>query len=111
MTGSTMIGEMDQKNSRFKVVDDFEAYINAIDVDYDSEEIIVRGWLYKSNTSEFDKLNRSQYDKGTDFRQDIVEYIGNNCYIPLSGNCFTKCINHLTGKDYMNEFYIFIRNE
>ena len=36
--------------------------------------------------------------------------IVNICYIPTSGNCFIKYINHLTGKDYMNEFLTFIRD-
>ena len=54
---------------------------------------------------------RSQYGRGTDFKQDIVEYIGNNCYIPTSGNSFIKCINYFTGKDYMNGFLTFILTE
>ena len=49
-------------------------------------------------------MNRSQNGKGTYFKQDIDEYIGNNCYIPTSGNCFIKCINFFTKKDYTEEF-------
>ena len=36
-------------------------------------------------------MNRSQNGEGTDFEQDIVEDIGNNCYIPTTGNCFKEC--------------------
>ena len=43
------------------------------------------------------------------FKKDIVEYIGNSCYIPSSGNCFIKCINYLTGNDFTEEFLTFIR--
>ena len=57
------------------------------------------------------KTNRSQYGKGTYFKQDIVEYIGNNCYIPTSGNCFIKCINYFNKKDYLEEFLTFVRTE
>ena len=32
--------------------------------------------------------------------QEIVEYHGQNCYIPTSGMCFMKCINVFTKKDY-----------
>ena len=78
-------------------MDDFELYKNAIDDDYDGDDFIFTGGLYKINTPEFHKVNRSQYDRGTDFKQEIIEYIGNNCYIPTSGNCFIKCIEHLTG--------------
>ena len=113
LIGSMLVGEIEQKtNIRFKNVDDFESYINAIDNSgYDSEDVIFTGWLYKLNTLEFKKVNRSQYGRGTDFKQDIVEYIGYNCYIPTSGNCFIKCITYFTKKDYTEEFLTFIRTE
>ena len=113
LIGSMLVGEIEQKtNIRFKDVDDFESYFSAIDNSgYDSDDVIFTGWLYKLNTPEFKKVNRSQYGIGTDIKQDIVEYIGNNCYIPTSGNCFIKCINYVTKKDYTEEFLIFIRTE
>ena len=43
--------------------------------------------------------------------QEIVEYHGQNCYIPTSGMCFIKCINYFTKKDYTEEFLTFIRTE
>ena len=106
LIGSMLVGEIEQKtNIRFKNVDDFESYINAIDNSgYDSEDVVFTGWLYKLNTLEFKKVNRSQYGRGTDFKQDIVEYIGNNCYIPTSGNCFIKCINYFTKKIIQKNF-------
>ena len=107
-----LVGEIEQKtNIRFKNIDDFETYINAVDVGYDSDDVFFTRWLYELSTTEFNKVNRSQYGRSTAFKQDIVEYIGNNCYIPTSANCFIKCINRLTGKDYMNEFLTFIRTE
>ena len=74
------MGKKNKKaNNRFKNVDDFETYINAIDNGgYDSEDVIFTGWMYKLNTLEFKKVNRSQYARGTDFKQDVVEYIGRN---------------------------------
>ena len=112
LIGSMVVGEIEQKNIRFKNVDDFESYINAIDNSgYDSEDVIFTGWLYKLNTPEFQKVNRSQYDRGTDFKQDIVEYIGNNCYIPTSGNCFIKSIKYFTKKEYTEESLTFIRTD
>ena len=94
LIGSMLVGEVEQKvNIRFKSTDDLEFYINSIDNSgYDSEVVIFAGWLYKLNTPDFKKVNRSQFGRGTDFKQDIVEYIGNNCYISTSGNCFIKCI-------------------
>ena len=94
-----------------KKVDDFETYTNAIDVDYDSENNVSTGWLYKLDTPDINKVNRSQYVKSTNVKQDIVEYPSNNCYIPRIGNCFIKYINHLSGKDFLEDFFTFIRNE
>ena len=47
LIGSMLVGEVEQKtNIRFKNVDDFESYINAIDNGgYDSEDVIFTGWL------------------------------------------------------------------
>ena len=35
---------------RFEIVDGFETYIIALDVDYDSEDVTFAGYLYKLNT-------------------------------------------------------------
>ena len=63
-------------------------------------------WLHKVKTLAFNGINRSEYGRGTEFKQDIVEYIGNNCYNPTSGNCFVKCIEYLTVKEYTEEVLI-----
>ena len=113
LIGSMLVGEIEQKtNIRFKNLDDFENYINAIDNSgYFSEDVIFTGCLYKLNTPYFKKVGRSQYGRGTHFKQDFVEYISSNCYIPTSGNCFIKCINYFTKKDYTEDFVTFIRAE
>ena len=67
--------------------------------------------MYKLKTSEFNKINRSWYGRGTDFKHDIVETVGLYCYNPTSGICFIKLNKYLTGKDFMNEFLKFIRDE
>ena len=87
-----LIGEIEKTNIRFKIVDDFEISNNAIDVEYNSEDVIFTGWLYISITLEFKKVNRSQYCRGTEFKEDLVEHTGNNGYVPLNGKCFIKCI-------------------
>ena len=101
MIGSMLIGETEQKtNIRFKSLDDFETYISAMNnCGYDSDDVVFKGRLDKLGTLEFKKVNRFQYDRGTDFKQDVDEYIGNNCYIPTSGSCFIKCIKYFTRKD------------
>ena len=112
MIGSMLIGEIEQKpNISLRIFEDFETDLHAIDVDYENEDVFFTGWLYESNTPDFNKVNRSQYGRGTDFKQDFVDIIGNNCYNPTSSNCFIKCIIHLSGQDYTEDFLTFIRTE
>ena len=112
LNGKMIIGPVEHKtNIRFKNMDDFERYINAIDVDYDSEDVTFTGYVYKLKTPHFKVVKRSAYGRGTNYMQEIVEYHGQNCYIPTSGMCFIKCINYLTKKDYTEEFLTFIRTE
>ena len=49
LIGSMLVGEIEQKtNIRFKNVDDFESYINAIDNSgYDSEDVFLQGSCIK----------------------------------------------------------------
>ena len=112
MVGNLKVGEqIRQTHIRFRNSSDYEAYINAIDQDYDSEDAIFNGYIYKINTPQFNKVNRSQYGNGCSFDKIIVEYRGNNCFIPTKGYCFVKCINFLTGQDYKHQYLGFIRNE
>ena len=83
MFGNLKVGDqIRQTHIRFKNTSDYEAYINSIDQDYDSEDSIFNGYIYKINTPQFNKVNRSQYGNGCDFDKIFVEYRGNNCYIP-----------------------------
>ena len=46
LNGEMIIGPTKHKtNIRFKNMDDFERYINAIDVDYDSEDVTFTGYV------------------------------------------------------------------
>ena len=112
MDGSLKIGDqIRQTKIRFRNMDDFEAYINSIDQDYDSDDTIFNGYIYKMDSPQFKKINRSQYGNGCSFDKIICEYKGNNCFIPKKGYCFVRCINYLTGQDYKERYLDFIRNE
>ena len=95
-------------NIRFINMDDSERCINKIDVEYDSEDVTFTGYVYKLNTPQFKIVERSACGKSTNYMQEIVEYHGQNCYIPTSGMCFIKCINSFTKKDYTEDFLTFI---
>ena len=92
-------------------MDEFEAYNNAIDEGYDTEDAIFNGYISKIVTPQFNKVNRSQYGNGCDFRHEIIEYRGNNCFIPTMAYCFLKSVNFLTGQDYKEQYLDIIRNE
>ena len=112
MNGLLIIGPIEYKtNIRFKITDDFESYIDAIDIDYDSKDVTFTGYIYKLNKPQFKIVKRSAHGKGTNCMQEIVEYLRQNCYIPTSGNCFIRCINYFNIKIYTDEFLTFIRSE
>ena len=112
MVGNLKVGDqIRQTRVRFRKINDYEAYINTINQDYDSEDTIFDGYIYKLNTPQFNKVNRSQYGNGCSFDEIIVEFQGNNCFIPTKGYCFIKCVNYLTGQDFKQEYLDFIRNE
>ena len=52
---------------------DFGSYINAIDIDYDSEDVIFTGYILKVNTPQFKFVERSPYGRGNKNMQKIVE--------------------------------------
>ena len=90
-------------------MDDFGSYINAIDVEYDREVVIFTGYVYKLFTLQVNVVKRSDYAIGTNFMQEIVEYHGQNVYIPTSGMCFIKCINHFSKNDYTKKFRVSLK--
>ena len=54
LNGLMIIGHVEHKtNIRFKNVDHFESYINAVDNDYDSEDVTFSGFVYKLSTPQF----------------------------------------------------------
>ena len=68
LNGKMIIGPIEHKtNIRFKNMDDFERYISAIDVDYDSEDVTFSGYVYKLDTPQFKVVRRSAYGRGTNY--------------------------------------------
>ena len=112
MVGDLKVGDrVLEIHIRFRIMDNFEAYIKSIDQDYDSEGAVFNGYNYKLNTPQFNLIKRSQYGNGCSFDKLIFEYQGNNCFIPTKAYCFVKCVTFLTGQDYKKRYLDFIRNE
>ena len=77
MVGNLKVGDqIRQTHIRFRNISDYEAYINAIDQDYESEDSIFKGYLYKIDTPQFNLVHRSQYGNVCDFKHEIIEYRG-----------------------------------
>ena len=55
--------------------------------------------------------NRSQYGSGCEFKHEIIEHNGNNCYIPTKVYYFIKCVNFSTGEDYKQQYLDITRYE
>ena len=58
---------------RLRNMEDFESYLNAICIDYDTGVVIFTGYVCGTNKPQFNKVNRSQYGNGADLKRDIVE--------------------------------------
>ena len=112
MIGILKVGDqIRQTHFRFRNIDDYESYINSIDEGYDAEDAVFNGYIYKINTPKFNQVNSSQYGNGCDFKHEIIEDQGKNCFIPSKGYCFVKCINFLTGEENKQQYLDFIRSE
>ena len=112
LNGLMVDGPIENKTIiRFKNIEDFESYLNAIAIEYDSEDVTFTAYVYILNTPQFNVVKGSAYGKCTNYMQEIVEYHGQNCYIPTSGHCFIKSIKYFTQKENTEEFLTFIRSK
>ena len=61
MIGDSIIGEDIPKfHTRLGNVKDYEAYLNVIDMDYDSQDSIFTGVIYKLDKPVFNRINTSK---------------------------------------------------
>ena len=107
LNGLMVIGPVEHKAIvRFRIMDGFGSSINAIDVDYDSQDVTFLRIVFGIKTPEFNVVKRS-----TNYMKEIVEYHGQNVYIPTCEMCFINCINYFINKEYTEEIQDFTRNE
>ena len=68
MVGRITLGEVTRTTAmRFKNIQDFETYINNINNEYEEDDSIFVGDIYKLNNPEFRQINRAEFGRGTDF--------------------------------------------
>ena len=58
----------------------------------------------------YKKVNRSEHGRGANEFNNILEYKGENCYIPSENGCFLKCFNYIFKKEFSMEFFEFIQS-
>ena len=63
------------------------------DEGYNADDSIFTRYLFILETPAFHLVNRSGFEKGTGFKTDIIEVVGDNCYIQTSHYCFIKVSN------------------
>ena len=56
----------------------------------------------------FNQIKRSNYGKGCDVFNNILEYEGKLCYIPTGNTCFRKCSEFVYRRDFSNEYKEYI---
>ena len=96
MDGDLKVGDQFRETRiGFRNINDYEAYMNTFDQEYDSEDTFFDGYIYKLNKPQINKVNRSQYGNGCSFDKIFIEYRGNNCFIPpTKGYCFVECVSY-----------------
>ena len=88
----------------------YAKFINRILDKYDDHpSIYYTGSIYRYFRN-FKRVNRSEYGRGANEFNNILEYEGKNCYIPSGNGCFLKCINNIFDKDFSIEFFEFIKS-
>ena len=102
-------GEIDT-NRFFKNSNELAEFIDQISDKYDDHpSIYYTGNIYRYFKN-FKKVNRSDYGRGANEFNNILEYQGNNCYIPNGNGCFLKCINYIFDKNFSIEYFEFIKS-
>ena len=97
-------------NAFFSNRDGLIERIEKINERYDESIPITFTGLVIKYTKSFNKIRRSYYGTGCDSFKKIVEYRGNLCFIPEQNECFRKCIEFITKKDFSEQYRNFIKD-
>ena len=97
-------------NRFFKDSDELAKFEDKILDKYDDHpSIYYTGNIYRDFRN-FKRVMRSEYGRGANEFNNILEYEGENCYIPSRNGCFLKCINYIFEKEVSTEYFEFIQS-
>ena len=99
-------------NFRFKNMNDFESYINAIDVNCDSEDVTFTDYIYKLNTPQFKVVKEVLTVKVLNICKKLLNIMCKTVIYQLQECVLSNVLTILIyKKEYTEEFSTFIRNE
>ena len=75
---------------RFELIEIYESYYKNIHMNYDAGYILFTGFFDKMIATELTKVDSSESGERIDYKQEIVDFLGNSCYTPTSGYCFSN---------------------
>ena len=91
----------------FKDSDELAKFIDKnLDKFVNHPSIYYTGKIYRYFRN-FKRVNRSEHGRGVNEFHNILEYEGENCYIPIGNGCFLKCNNYIFKKDFSMEYFEF----
>ena len=102
-------GEIDT-NRFFKDSDELAKFIDKKLDKYDNHpSIYYTGNIYRYFRN-FKRVTRSEHGRRANEFNYILEYEGENGYIPSEKGCFLKCIHYIFKKDFSTEYFEFIQS-
>ena len=97
-------------NRFFKDSNELAEFFDKILDKYDNHpSIYYTGNIYRY-FRKFKRVTRSEDGRGANEFNNILEYEGENCFIPSGNGCFLKCINYIFKKDFSTEYFEFIQS-
>ena len=99
-------GEIDTDRF-FKDSKELVEFIDKILDKYDDHpSIYYTGNIYRY-FRKFKRVTRSEHGRGANEFNNVLEYEGENCYIPSGNGCFLKCNNYIFREDFSMEYFDF----
>ena len=99
-------GEIDT-NRFIKDSNELAEFLDKILDKYDNHpSIYYTGNIYRY-FRKFKRVTRSEHGRGANEFNNILEYEGENCFMPSGNGCFLKCINYIFKKDFSMEYFEF----
>ena len=102
-------GQIDT-NRFFKDSHELAKFIDKTSNKYDDHPSIYYTGKIFSYFRIFKRITRSDHGRGANEFNNILEYEGENCYIPSGNACFPKCNNYIFKKDFSMESFEFIQS-